>query len=360
MKKFVRTITKSLVLFASFFALVICSAFFARMALNKPIAYGFKDEYFANHKNLSAARIVYGKAKQNCYLFKTSDITDSSFRNVLFIVPETYFVTVLDQINSMICKVEYKNRIGYVSVDSISIVNFVPSVPTLENITFDIPDQVGTQIRVAPVAEDTSNILKVIPASTKSIQYIATIIGEIPTGGTSNIWYYCLYTPSADPTSVYEGYVYSGKTQNLSNIPKNTEAASEIPPDDANDESNNIVINDLVKGVLIALICIPIVLIFILLVSSNRKKKLVSDDSATLELKPSKKIKLEDFDQESNSKPKSAQRRGTSKTIKSFEGKPLKKKEPVYSRFISDFDNTPASSLPKFPTYEIIDDDDLL
>ena len=136
------------------------------------------------------SHIKYAKAKDNCYLFRSSDVTNSNYGNVFFMVPKTYFVTILNKINSYIYKVQYKNKIGYVSSDSVAEVTFIPEKATLENVVFDTLDMVGTQIRTVPNAEDLSNIIMIIPAGSTGLNYISYIHGGVPSGGNSDVWYY--------------------------------------------------------------------------------------------------------------------------------------------------------------------------
>ena len=334
--------------------------------MSMPILYLAPKESFSQKTDAySVSQIKYAKAKDNCFLFKTSDISDSSYRNVIFIIPSSYFVTVLSEVNTMITKVQYKNKIGYVSADSVTKVSFVPVSPTLEGVSFDISEDVGTQIRSSPVADNTSNVLKIIPAGTVDISYTATILGDIPTGGSSNVWYYATYTPISDPTSVYEGYVYSEKTYNLTEIPKNLE--DDLKPSEEiseEDEEIGFTINDTIKVVLIVLICVPIVLVFVLLVAHNKRNK--KDKEVEQEYKnfvkkeEEKTQKYDNFQFDEEAHKRSRVRKQSIRKIRDLEGKAFEKKEPYYARFISQEPNGDNSSTPAFPTYEVIDDDDLL
>jgi len=355
-----KKILKNLIIIILFvvipFAVVVLASSVFRMFYNKPLYYGDICNVKSNHisAKFSTYKTRYAKVKENCYLFKTSDISDASYRNVYFIVPETYFVTILNEINSMIVKVQYKNIIGYVSSDSIKEVDFIPNVPVLENVTFEIDSLVGTQLRSAPNVDNSSNILMVIPAGTKNIVYIASTIGAMPTGGSSSVWYYALYSPETDPTSVYEGYVYSLKTANLTKINKNIEGETEKTPEINNEDNKDLKINSTIKTVLIILICIPIVLVFILLVVGNVKrnkndKEKLNDNKIDFKLKNNTKNEQSNY----NSKKSRLNK------IDELDGKVLKRKDDFFEKYITnnedDFQDT-----PKFPSYEEIDDDDLL
>lgn len=296
------------------------------------------------------SRIKYAKVKENCFLFKTSDVTDASYRNVEFIIPESYFVIVLNNINTMITKVQYKNKIGYVSSDSIKVVDFLPVNPTLDYVTFDINENVGTQLRSSPNADDSTNITSIVPAGTENITYVASTYGVIPTGGNSNVWYYAIYSPISDPTSVYEGYIYSGKTENLSKIELNSEDIYEITENNKEDKDNSFVINNGIKTLLIIIICVPIVLIFIILIVGNKRNK--NENFKTKETYIETNKELENRNNKNSYSLKF-------KKPSDFANKKLKKKSNL-SKYITQENQTMQNNKPRFPTYEIIDDDDLL
>jgi len=352
MKKIIKIVGLSLIILLIPLIIVLSSSALVRSIQNKPFYYNQKSNNNSNAiYTTEVSRIKYAKVKENCYLFKTSDITDATHRNIKYIIPESYFVTILSDINTMIKKVQYRNMIGYVASDSIKIVDFLPVSPTLENVTFDIPEDVGTQIRSTPEAEDSSNVIKIIPAGTKSVTYIASTIGVIPTGGSSNIWYYAIYTPISDPTSVYEGYVYSAKTENLTSFELNTEDVDEIINDKDDNSIVNFTINETVKIVLIILICIPIVLVFVLLVVSNRRKK--KEEALIGE------YRQEHCEENQNVYKDSSVEKNRVKKVKDFSGKTFERKS-LPTKFFTEQLESETSSDPIFPTYEIIDDDDLL
>lgn len=314
---------------------------------------------FDIHNNLDVSnaysvenKIVYAKVKENCFLFKTSDVNNSSYHNVTYIIPESYFVIILSQINSYIYKVQYRSKIGYVTADSINLVDFIPVQSFLNNITFDIPEGVGTQIRQTPSVDDSSNILAIIPAGAKNISYIANIIGVIPSGGSSNVWYYCSYSPMSDPTSVYEGYVYSEKTENLSNIEYNNEGVVDADISDSGDNEDSIVISPLIKYILISVMCLPIIIIFTLLAINFKRNKKTKE---VVNMNTSNKYD-DCGDNEIRSK-NIEKRSGLLRKIEELEGKTLKsKKANSVSKFISSQKNL----IGDFPVYEIVDEDDLL
>ena len=78
------------------------------------------------------------------------------------------------------------------------------------------------QYKIWQYPTTSSTAFATLDAGTCDVSYIASVSGQIPNGGKSDIWYYVVYTPSFDSTNVYEGYVYSENTTNLSEIILNT------------------------------------------------------------------------------------------------------------------------------------------
>ena len=225
-------------------------------------------------KAIASEQSTYGyyKALSSCLLFRTSDILNMSIENIFFIVPEGYFVKKISDTNTTTLKVTYGGKYGFVSKERIKSVSFLPKTKYLDGITFSISSMSGTQLWKIPSTENQSNILiRFIPAGTSGITYVAEASGEIPTGSSSNKWYYCLYSPGNDTTSVYEGYIHSEKTSSLSAIPPNLE------DDPSNQNENNKTDTSsflFLRPVLISFLSITIIsLIIVLFLSSKRKAK---------------------------------------------------------------------------------------
>lgn len=307
------------------------------IALNK----GYNVYAESDYQN-EATKALYAKAKENCFLFKTSDTSSSHYSNVFFIVPKTYFVKILTELSGAVYKVEYAGKIGYVSSDSVIKASFTPINTTLKNVTFSTLKNVATQLRSTPTAENTSNVKVVMDEGASNIRYIASTIGIKPNGGESDIWYYCEYQPTNDPTSVYVGYVYSEKTEALSEITENIETNPVVEPPEKPSTDDRVKMSSTVKIVLISLISAPIVLVFVLLVVNfkrNAKPKKVKEkktiDTETHEAVPPKR------------------------KVQSLAGKKLTKKKEDSYKFVSRGDALTGLN-PSFPTYEVDDDDDLL
>lgn len=202
---------------------------------------------------------TYAKALFGCNLYKTQEMS-SRLEDVYFQVPETYFVLVLDTVNDNCLKVQYDRYIGYVDSSTVIIATFIPIVKTLDNITFDIKPTSGTQIWQSPTTK--SNICTTLSAGTKNIKYVGFAYGSVPTSGESNIWYYVYYTPDENSTNVFEGYIYSENAMNLSEIVANTETNPEVISNENELDNKTIYITSTIKTIIIAIVTIPIILFF--------------------------------------------------------------------------------------------------
>ena len=233
--------------------------------------YGISNKQFDKLTSLAlkSENIVYAKTKEQCQFFRTESM-NQSVSNLWFEIPHTYFVSILSKVTDNIYKVQYNNYVGYVFADTISIVSFLPTTPTLENVTFDIKQNAGTQIWSTP--SDSVRILTTISADTRKIEYVAAISGDIPVGGVSNIWYYAKYTPASYSTSVYEGYIYSESTINMSHIGSNLEYEPEQPTTNIQTSST---LGSTAQVIMIFLIVLPFLILTVLaIIKIARKLKL--------------------------------------------------------------------------------------
>ena len=237
----------------------------------------WKPNYIFNCK-AEAEISTYAKVKNECILFKTSTL-NNEINNVFFIIPETYFVMIIDTVSDTCYKVQYGDYIGYVDSSKVIIATFSPIVKFLDGITCDIKESSGTQVWSSPSA--TSSIFTTISAGTKNIKYIASVYGDKPSGSETNIWYYVNYTPENNSTNVYEGYIYSENVTNLTNIAINTETNPEVIPNEDIKEFS-LYISSPIKILLISIVSIPIIILFLILLNKLSKiihKKTVNDEN---------------------------------------------------------------------------------
>lgn len=220
--------------------------------------------------NVAAAQEngVYAKALKECVFYKNQTMTDE-IEGVYFLIPESYFVLVIQKFDNCF-KVQYKDYVGYVKKENVKVLSFIPVVKTLEGVTLDIKQSAGTQVWTLP-SSINGNVLSTIPAGTKNITYIASVYGDIPTGGQSGLWYYVSYTPLSISTNVYTGYVYSENVANISDIIYNTEDDLDVNFSSQND-SDAIYISGTIKTIIVAVITIPIIAFFVIILYKSIKK----------------------------------------------------------------------------------------
>ena len=230
------------------------------------INFNFNQRAFASS---SAQFSGYAKVLENCVLYKTENLYFSE-DNVLFVVPESYFVYILEDVSNDVLKVEYDRFVGYVSADRVVRSTFVPVVKTLQGVTCDIKSSSGTQIWNIP--STSGNTLTTISAGTSGIKYIASCSGKVPAGGKSNVWYYVSYVHAQNSTNVYEGYVYSENVVNLSEIVLNSESNPESIIDSVDPKEKVIYISPSLKTILVSIIVIPIIVLILIILYKLMKK----------------------------------------------------------------------------------------
>ena len=310
-----------------------------------------------NFSNLSAApafaqsSLEFAKVKSGCILYKTENTASDDFQNMYFEIPESYFVNIISRPKQNIFKVKYGDFIGFIDVAFASIVSFTPKTPTLSGITFSIKSEAGTQLRNSPDAQNSNNILTNIPANAQGLTYIAKLAAERPTGGTSDVWYYAIYSPQNSPTSVYYGYVYSERTENLTVIPANIEndIIEQTSPELLdNNDGNDINIIAPVRAVLIGLVCLPVVILFIVFLMKMRSHKKQNSSASNFEHTSQPSFQFQ------NTPPAPVSNFNARKSIKSFINKSFYKTDKIKNLLASSNSVAMKSNL----ALDALDDED--
>ena len=282
---------------------------------------------------------TYAKVLKDCVFYKSSEMLDD-FDDVFFILPESYFVVVLDEVANDCLKVQYDKFIGYVHSVSVDIVSFVPVVKTLENIFCDVKKQSGTQIWNGPSTQ--SRVLTTISAGVCDVKYIAFAYGTIPVGGESNLWYYVSYTPEFNSTNVYEGYVYSENMTNLSDIVFNHESNIQVKNDD---NADIIFVSSSMKTILVVLISLPIIVLILIILYKLSKKLRKNTNKTNFENNKSYDECINQSDLNYN------------ETVnKNYENLKSKINSMKNTKFFRKLKNDSPKSYPDFPAYDSDDD----
>ncbi len=142
-------------------------------------------------------------------LFKSTNDTDTSAKNIFFMLPRSYFVKVIKEVTlesgNSGYYVRYNTYEGYADKSAFS--GTMSDIETSQSgIKISLSDDYGTYLRETPeISENNKTVL--IEKGTSGILLIAKTYGDIPSDGTTNEWYFVEY--SKGPTTTYTGYIYA-------------------------------------------------------------------------------------------------------------------------------------------------------
>jgi|GEM_PF-2801661 len=205
---------------------------------------------------------------ENTPLYRTP-VENGEIDNLYFMLPQTYFVELLDEPTSNFYHVNYQGVSGYVLKTNLQRVYATPQQPYPANITFQIEGVANAIIRATP-NKDTGAYLGIIPFNATGVEYLGSISGQQAMQNLGTIWYYARYISFEQGALV--GYVYSPLTTQIPVITPNIEelpvtplynADPIIPPELTNPSS----------WLLIALISIPAIFLLYMLFKPARKGK---------------------------------------------------------------------------------------
>ncbi len=222
--------------------------------------------YAAGENQTYYARIM----QADCKLY-ISPIEADDYTNVMFTLPKTYFVQLLDNAGKDFFKVKYKNFFGYVKKDKVQTVVGTPQTPYLSDLNFRVYADLSRDMRSCPDTKTgSSNQVIYIPNLSRNLVFYGSIVGEQLISGRTNIWYYCKYTADKD----YYGYVYSDFCDELTTpIPTNTEEVEyTLAPSFEEEEQNQnaLPMENKATGIVIAILSIPACLFVYLLFKSSK------------------------------------------------------------------------------------------
>ncbi len=229
---------------------------------------------------LSLTTYTYARAETSgVYLYKSTSSLDSS--NILFEIPETYFVGLLSNYNSDFYKVMYRDLTGFVLKSSVTPVKETPKTPYLEGITFRVFSPGGTDLIANPTSKSPTVITTVEQNAT--LNYYGKSIGQENISGRGSMWYF------GTTTTGESGYIYKGLADQLSHIPLNTERTSTIssPFEDSNDYLYNLVDISLGSKILIIILTtLPAGLLVYLLLKPYKIEKSLTSHTPKTKLHP--------------------------------------------------------------------------
>ena len=206
----------------------------------------------------------------DCYLFLYPNFDDNS---KLFLLEESYFVKVTAVENNLFYKIQYLDFDGYVPKNKLQFVEEYPENPYLVGITFDIYDIANVCLRTSPkTIDDDSNIICTIEKGTKNLLYYGKTSGEEAILGLGNIWYYCSFEDT-QKNIIYNGYIYSPLTRNLSSITGSKESLTYVNISNYVSVDSLLYLNLSTKNLLIIITAIPTLVAILLFILPFKNKK---------------------------------------------------------------------------------------
>lgn len=224
------------------------------------------------------ARIMYN----DVYLYKNPvDIDDYS--NVLFTLPRTYFVRLIENADNDFYKVNYLDFTGFVKKERVQAIVGTPNNKYLSNISFRIFSEQSRDLRSEPTTSGgSSHQVTYIPLYSRNLTYYGEIHGDALIEERTDIWYYVKYTTDKD----YYGYVYSDFCDQFSPRPLNTEEVEYTTfPDFSKNETpaSAIPFESNTTGIIIAILSVPALIFLVLILRSSRLVR--RDNSSSKEIK---------------------------------------------------------------------------
>ena len=154
------------------------------------------------------ASSIYAQAAKSTNLYK-SPTTSDDISNIICIVEKTYFVEIIDTLDSFY-KVNYNGVIGYTKKNDVKEITNTPFTPYPYNIKLTINS--ACNLRSTPtIKSQVNNIITTIPAGESDFTFIGRIFSDevIDFGGTT--WYLVKYKDNY-------GYIYNKYVKSIFNL----------------------------------------------------------------------------------------------------------------------------------------------
>lgn len=202
---------------------------------------------------LAQSPFTYGYMPSDCVLYG-----DAACSEPITTLPATYFVIVLEEKESDVFKVSYKDVTGYIK--GIEITDYEP-VTKFASARFTVNnDGYPVKLRSTPVGD--ARTLVEIPSG-KSGYYYGDATGSALIPQVGDVWRYVSYN---DGTATYNGYVYSSQVDVEPIVPNVIE---KVVYNESEGSPSPIENTDFL---LIACLCVPSVLIMYLIFRDKDRK----------------------------------------------------------------------------------------
>ena len=220
------------------------------------------------------ARVMY----DDVFLYKTP-VDISSYENVMFVIPKTYFVELTEDAGTDFYKANYLDFTGYVKKSEVQAIEGRPENPYLADMHFRVYNDLSRDLRSEPTTINGADSQIAYITLSRNLTFYGIIYGETKVEGRTNVWYYCKYTADTD----YYGYVYSDFCDEFdyTDIPENTEDVTYIPYPEfgkvVEEAPISLPTESKTTTIVIAILCVPALIFVVMIIKSS---KLVSKNKA--------------------------------------------------------------------------------
>lgn len=173
----------------------------------------------------STSEEIYARITNSETYFYSSPNDEAKF----FLLPNSYFVLLLEDAGENYYRAQYMDVLGYVKKEEVTPIVGTPQNPYADKSSFRVFSLNGLNLRSSPDSSSPFNIVTAVPYLERNLIFYGQIEGETAIEDKSSTWYYCKYLSG---TQSYSGYLYSVFCDLLTPITINNEVfeAREEPP----------------------------------------------------------------------------------------------------------------------------------
>lgn len=164
-----------------------------------------------------SAVLYYRIINNETWLYASQDMEQK-----YFLLPNTYFVRVIDMVTEDIAKVEFDDIKGFVNTNNMQACYSAPNVPYPTSQQLNILSVCNVVVYSEPT--DTSQYIGLVPFNATNIKYYGSTENQEAISGLGCKWHYIKYCSFEQ--GVLCGYVYAPLTTNLCLAPANEEVVN--------------------------------------------------------------------------------------------------------------------------------------
>lgn len=219
--------------------------------------------FYLHQQYSTADEIIYAKvdSDNNIFLYSSPNGEDK-FR--LFVLPESYFVKLINEANDDFYYCSYKDIKGYVKKSDVVAMKGTPVQPYVEGL-FRIFSLEGSGLYTSP--QMSSEKMATIPYLTDDLIYYGEIIGQEAIPDKSDKWIYCKYNSESSLC----GYVYSVFCDKVPIYTENTERF-EVVSNPFVKTTKPSQLSPVATGFIITAVALPCLIVLFLLVKPTLLK----------------------------------------------------------------------------------------